>query len=177
MLARVSVLAGTQFVFFRRAGDANVPDLCCRRSSIIMDSHLLFLSTVSETLWPWRDILNQVSCCWNMISQKAQCIWRACGVPSGKQWHKWVFVLPFGSYITSRLQFQGWLLKGLVGDPCGTLDPPLNPSDFIYLTEAAVGSITTWYCSRFTSLSLDQELKGASVLLHDSVAASAAAPS
>lgn len=66
-----------------------------------------------------------------MISQKAQCIWRACGVPSGKQWHKRVFVLPCGSYIISRLQFQGWLLKALmVPDPCGTLDPPLNLSDF-----------------------------------------------
>lgn len=110
---------------------------------------------------------------WNMNSQKAQCICRACGVPSGKQWHKRVFVLPCGSYIISRLQFQGWLLKGsVVPDPCGTLAPPLNPSDF-YLSQRGRCwlhhnlILVQFHCLSlsFVSLSslaaLDQELKGA----------------
>lgn len=101
----------------------------------IMYSHPLFLKAVyKKTLWPWRNILKQFLRC-KVFSLKPNLTESPVHMEGTvrcrvAQWHKWVFVLPCGSYIISRLQLQHWLLKGLVGDPHGTLDPTLNPPDF-----------------------------------------------
>lgn len=144
---------------------------------------------------------------WNIISRKAQCIWRA---PRGTVWHSGInrslcCFVGLTSSPDSSSRTDCWRVWWEI--PVAHLTPHWTHLIFICLTEAAVGSITTWYCSSFCQASrlkshlpvlrlslslaaLDQELKGAepgwlagqcpamtSVLLHDSVAASAAAPS
>lgn len=75
--------------------------------------HPVFWSLSRKTPWPWRYILKHSLHCQvfflkpnptespvHMEGTVRHCV---------AQWHKWVFVLPCGSYIISSLQLQDWL--------------------------------------------------------------------